>query len=139
MSRNGYLAGMPVVSLVTASYVTRQLGYGPMSNWSEGDRATQDHFAAPDTYEDRFADLIDDIAALGYSTIDLWGAHLHYAWASPAHFEAARRVLGDRAITVNSLAAWCHDREALEGFCRVANEVGAGIITRRNHLIRYSR
>jgi sugar phosphate isomerase/epimerase len=119
---------MPVVSLVTASYVTRQLGYRSLGDWSEGDRATQDHFSSPDTYEERFADLMDDIAALGYSTIDLWGAHLHYDWATPAHFDAARRVLGDRAITVNSLAAWCLDRNALEGFCRVANEVGAGII-----------
>ncbi|HEU4321076.1 MAG TPA: sugar phosphate isomerase/epimerase family protein [Acidimicrobiia bacterium] len=119
---------MPTISLVTASYVTRQIGFGTMEDWSEGDRATQDFFAPVDTYEQRFGDLIDDVVSLGYTTIDLWGAHLHHRWATDEHFDAARRVLGDRGVSVNSLAAWCHDLDALEGFCRVANEVGSSII-----------
>ena len=130
---------MPDISLVTASYVTRQLGYRSMGDWSEGDRATQEFFAPVDTYEQRFADLIDEIAALGYTTIDLWGAHLHHEWATTAHFEAARRVLSERWMIVNSLAAWCHDRAALEGFCRVANAVGTTIIAGGSPLLTEDR
>lgn len=119
---------MPQISLVTASFVTREVGFGSISDWDEGDRATQAHFSPIDTYQERFGELLDDIADLGYRTIDLWGAHLHHSWATDAHFEIARTALAERGIGVNSLAAWCHDRAALEGFCRVANEVGAGMI-----------
>ena len=130
---------MPIISLVTASYVTRQLGYGSMATWSEGDRATQEYFAPVETYEERFGALIDDVVALGYTTIDLWGAHLHHGWATTAHFDAARRVLGGKGVEVNSLAAWCHDLEALEGFCRVANELDAAIIAGGSPLLTEDR
>jgi sugar phosphate isomerase/epimerase len=133
------MAGMPVVSLVTASFVTRQLGYRSMNSWAEGDQATQDYFSSADTYEDRFAQLMDEISTLGYSTIDLWGAHLHHDWATQTHFDAARRVLAQRGMSVNSLAAWCHDRNALLGFCRVANELGAGIIAGGSPLLTADR
>lgn len=119
---------MPQISLVTASFVTREVGFGSIADWGEGDRATQQHFAPLETYEERFGALLDDIADLGYRTIDLWGAHLHHVWATDGHFEIARAALAAREMNVNSLAAWCHDRTALEGFCRVANEVGAPII-----------
>ncbi len=119
---------MPEVSLVTASFVTRELGWGSMSDWGEGDRATQDYFSPVETYEERFSQLLDDITAIGYQTIDLWGAHLHYSWATPEHFDIARDAMARRGMSVNSLAAWCHTREAITGFCKVANEVGAGII-----------
>jgi L-ribulose-5-phosphate 3-epimerase len=119
---------MPEISLVTASYVTRELGYGSMSDWSEGDRATQEYFAPQETYAERINVLLDDIASLGFRTIDLWGAHLHYSWATEHHFQSARDALANHGMTVNSLAAWCTSVEALEGFCSVANEVGATII-----------
>lgn len=130
---------MPVISLVTASFVTRELGFGSIRDWSEGDRATQNHFAAVETFSERFAGLLDDIVAMGYQTIDLWGAHLHHEWATETHFEIARRALKDREISVNSLAAWCHDRRALEGFCRVANEVNARIIAGGSPLLTEDR
>jgi sugar phosphate isomerase/epimerase len=119
---------MPQTSLVTASFVTRELGFGSMTDWSEGDTATQKFLAPADTYPERIDILLGEIADLGFQTIDLWGAHLHYSWATDFHFDAIRGSLERHGIEVNSLAAWCHSVEALEGFCRVANEVGAGII-----------
>jgi L-ribulose-5-phosphate 3-epimerase len=119
---------MPQISLVTASFVTRELGYDSMTDWSEGDTATQEFFAPAATYPERIDVLLGEIADLGFRTIDLWGAHLHYSWATGEHFEAIRTALERHDIVVNSLAAWCSSVDALEGFCRVANEVGAGII-----------
>lgn len=119
---------MPEISLVTASYVTRELGFGSMTDWGQGDRATQEYFAPEDTFAERFDVLLDDIASLGFRTIDLWGAHLHYSWATAHHYQSAREALTSHGMTVNSLAAWCTSVEALEGFCSVANEVGATII-----------
>jgi hypothetical protein len=123
-----YIVPMPQISLVTASFVTRELGYGSMTDWSEGDTATQEFFAPADTYPERIDVLIGEIADLRFRTIDLWGAHLHHSWATGDHFEAIRSSLDRHGIEVNSLAAWCSSVDALEGFCRVANEVGAGII-----------
>lgn len=119
---------MPEVSLVTASFVTRELGFGSMTDWSQGDTATQEFFAPSDTYPERIDRLLQEISELGFRTVDLWGAHLHYTWATVDHFDAVRGSLQRHGIEVNSLAAWCHSAEDLEGFCRVANEVGAGII-----------
>ena len=119
---------MPKISLVTASFVTRELGYGRLPEWSVGDAATQDHFRNVDTFAERFDQLLSEIQQLGYTTIDLWGAHLNYAWATSNHYDAARASLSSRGMQVNSLAAWCDSLQALEGFCRVANEVGADII-----------
>jgi len=119
---------MSQISLVTASFVTRELGFGSLRDWGEGDTATQAFFSPVDTYEQRFNELLDDIVAIGFRTIDLWGAHLHYEWATDAHFAIARDALASHAIDVNSLAAWCSSREALVGFCRVAREVGTGLI-----------
>ena len=119
---------MPQISLVTASFVTREVGYAGISEWMVGDAATQQHFKDSDSFAERFDQLMSEIQQLGYSTIDLWGAHLHYRWATTEHYEAARASLASRGIRVNSLAAWCHSLESLEGFCRVANEVGADII-----------
>lgn len=119
---------MPQISLVTASFVTRELGFGSMTDWSEGDTATQEFFAPADTYPERIDVLLGEIADLGFQTIDLWGAHLHYSWATDFHVDAIKGSLERHGMEVNSLAAWCHSVEALEGFCRVANEVGAGII-----------
>lgn len=119
---------MPVTSLVTASFVTRELGYRRISNWAEGDSATQSTFAPIETYEERFNQLLDEISDLGFQAIDLWGAHLHYDWATEEHFDVARTALAAHDMTVNALAAWCSSREALVGFCRVANEVGTSLI-----------
>ena len=119
---------MPQVSLVTASFVTREVGFGSISDWMVGDTATQEHFRDPETFADRFDLLMSEIQELGYTTIDLWGAHLHHEWATPAHLEAARSSLASREMEVNSLAAWCLTLRDLEGFCTVANELGAGII-----------
>lgn len=119
---------MPDISLVTASFVTRELGFGTMGEWGEGDAATQAFFAPEATFPQRFDALLADIADLGYRTIDLWGAHLHHGWATAAHFAAARESIARHGMSVNSLAAWCHSIEDLAGFCRVANEVGASMI-----------
>jgi sugar phosphate isomerase/epimerase len=111
------------------------LGFRAISEWGQGDSATQAYFSPIDTYEERFGRLLDDIAALGYRTIDLWGAHLHHEWATDGHFDIARTALASHGMTVNALAAWCSTREALSGFCHVANEVGTSLIGGGSHLL----
>ena len=73
---------------MTANYVAREVGYA-MHGWGHGDRATNEAFAPLDTYEEKLDALFADVAALGFTAIDLWGAHLEPDWATDEHVEIA--------------------------------------------------
>ena len=65
-----------VVSLLTPSFVARQTGYALSGDWSVGDRATNEHYAPLETFEERFGELLALTRSLGFDAIDLWTAHL---------------------------------------------------------------
>ena len=119
---------MNTISFITANFVARELGYSMTEGWMQGDGATQAHFRPIETFEARFGEMLREIKAMGFSALDLWGAHLHPDWASPAHLETAKRLLDAHGLKVTALAAWCGSLEQLEGFCRVAVGVGAPVI-----------
>ena len=60
-----------------------------MNGWAHGDRATNEAFAPLETYADRFDALLRRVRALGFRTIDLWGAHLGPGWATDEHVAIA--------------------------------------------------
>jgi L-ribulose-5-phosphate 3-epimerase len=119
---------MNAISFITANFVARELGYSMTEGWGQGDTATQEHFKPLETFGARFDAMLKEVKALGFDTIDLWAAHLHPDWASPAHVEIARAALRDNGIRVSSFAAWCGNLEVLEGFCELANALGVSII-----------
>ena len=45
---------MTVVSLLTPSFVARQAGYALSGDWMDGDRATNEHYAPLETFEERY-------------------------------------------------------------------------------------
>lgn len=94
----------------------------------QGDKATQDYFRPLETFPERFGTMLAEIKKMGFGALDLWGAHLHPAWATSEHLEAARAALSEHGLEVLGLAAWCGSLEDLEGLCRVANAVGATVI-----------
>ena len=63
------------IAFMTANFVARETGYA-IDGWAHGDRTTQEAFAPLETYAERFDALLADVRALGFDTIDLWGAHL---------------------------------------------------------------
>ena len=93
------------ITFMTANFVARETGYA-MHGWGHGDRATNEAFAPLDIYEERFDALLDDVAALGFDAIDLWGAHLSPDWATDGHVEAARRSLARHGMRVATYATW---------------------------------
>jgi len=119
---------MNPISFISANFVARELGYHMSGGWMQGDKATQDHFKSLPTFAERFGTMLDEVKAMGFSAIDLWGAHLHPDWASDEHLDMARALLGQRGLVVTSLAAWCGSLEQVKGFCRVASAVGAPLI-----------
>jgi hypothetical protein len=66
-----------VISILSANYVARELGYGMTGGWGEGDAATNDAFRPVETFRERFGGLLDEVADLGVSAIDLWTAYLN--------------------------------------------------------------
>jgi sugar phosphate isomerase/epimerase len=114
------------ISFMSANYVAREVGYA-MRGWGHGDRATNEAFRPLETYEQRLAELLGDIRALGFGAIDLWGAHLNPEWASAEHVEIARRLLAQHRLRVATIEVFV-DRAHLERACEIALAVGTSVI-----------
>ena len=115
----------PTPSFVTANLVARPLGYRMDQGWGQGDQASNDWFAPLATFEERFDAMLGEIKALGFTSIDLWCAHLHWRWATLQHVEIARTLLGKHGLTVRSYPAWVPGGAAdLHGACRLCASLG---------------
>ena len=110
----------PAPSFVTANFVARQIGYRMDKGWMQGDDATNAWFSPIATFEARFDEMLGEITALGFTTIDLWCGHLHWRWATLQHIETARRLLGKHGLAVRSYPAWVGGGAAeLHAACRL--------------------
>ena len=115
-----------MISFTTANYVAREVGYA-MHGWGHGDRATNEAFAPLETYSEKLDDLLGDVAALGFTAVDLWGAHLGADWATDAHVEIAVEALRRHGLTVTTYATWVGPSN-IERACELTVAVGAAII-----------
>jgi predicted dehydrogenase/sugar phosphate isomerase/epimerase len=112
---------MSRISFMTANYVARQLGYKMTEGWGQGDQATNDYFQPLGTFRQRFDELLAEISGLGFESIDLWSAHLHYSWATPEHIAIATELLAKHKLTVASYAGmFGGDAAEFESACRLA-------------------
>lgn len=115
---------LPNPSFITANFVARQIGYRMAKGWTQGDDATNAWFAPLPTFPERFDALLREIKALGYGSIDLWCAHLHWRWATPQHMDAARSLLATHRLAVRSYPAWVMgDAEDLRAACRLCRSL----------------
>src|SRR5687768_8620756 len=111
---------LPAPSFVTANLVARPLGYRMNQGWGQGDRASNEWFAPLATFETRFDAMLGEIRALGFQSIDLWCAHLHWRWATLQHVEVAKQLLGRHGLAVRSYPAWVMGGAAdLHAACRL--------------------
>lgn len=107
-------------SFVTANFVARQIGYRMDKGWMQGDDAANAWFAPLATFHERFEAMLLEVKALGFSSIDLWAAHLHFRWATLQHVETARMLVGKHGFAVRSYAAWVPgDASDLHAACRL--------------------
>ena len=120
---------MNAIAFTTANYVARETGWA-MHGWGHGDRTTNEAFAPVETFADRFDELLRDVVALGFDTIDLWGAHLNPTWATDEHVGAARELLDRHGLDVASYATWAGPAE-IERACEIAVAVGTDLIAAR--------
>ena len=119
----------PVVSFMSANFVARELAYHMPGGWGQGDTATQEFFRPLATFGERFDAMLGEIRALGFDAMDLWGAHLHYTWATPEHVALAKSLLAKHGLRVVSYATWVPGGAAeLRAACRVCRELGIPLI-----------
>ncbi|MEM7735503.1 MAG: sugar phosphate isomerase/epimerase [Deinococcota bacterium] len=116
------------LSCISANYVAREVGYQMTEGWMQGDAATQAAFRPISSFADKFDELLTDVAALGFTAIDLWGGHLHPDWASAEHIEIAKDLLAKHKLEVISLATWIGSKDNLEHAAKLANDLGASSI-----------
>lgn len=119
------------ISFMTANYVARQMGWpgGAVEDWAQHEAATQDAFRPLDSFALKWAELLDAIVAMGFESLDLWCAHLHFLWATPEHVAIAREALEARKLRVTSYAgSFGETPEAFRACCRLAMELGIPIL-----------
>ena len=114
------------IAFMSANYVARQTGFA-MDGWGHGDRTTNEHFRPLETYAERFGELLADVRALGFDTIDVWGAHLSPEWASDDHLAIARDLLERDGVRVATYAAWVGPSTVARA-CELAVGLGTSII-----------
>jgi L-ribulose-5-phosphate 3-epimerase len=117
---------VPVIAFTTANYVARATGWS-MHGWNHGDRSTQEHFRELDAYGERLDEVLASVRALGFDTIDLWGAHLGTDWATDEHLAIARETLVRHGLRVATYATWITPAN-VERACALATGVGTSLI-----------
>ena len=117
---------MNAIAFMTANFVARQTGYA-MHGWGHGDRLTNEHFAPISTYAERIDEILGAARALGFDTVDIWGAHLSPVWATDEHVAAAREALARHGLSVSTYAAWVGPDELVRG-CEIATSLGTALI-----------
>jgi len=114
------------IAFTTANYVARETGFA-MHGWGHGDRVTNEAFAPLETYEAKLDALLADVRALGFDTVDLWGAHLNPEWATAAHVEAACAALARHGLSVSTYATWVTPKN-VERVCELTRALGCSLV-----------
>ncbi|WP_049568240.1 sugar phosphate isomerase/epimerase family protein [Nonomuraea sp. SBT364] len=121
---------MNTIAFMGANFVTRETGNRmPEPGWGEADRVTNERFAPLDGFAERFGRIVAEVGELGFTSMDVWTAHLNPAWATDRHLEIAAGLLAGHELSVPSLAGSAGaDVEYFRGLCRIASAVGAPVI-----------
>jgi L-ribulose-5-phosphate 3-epimerase len=117
---------VPGIAFTTANFVARETGWS-MDGWQHGDRATQQRFRGIQTYAERLDEMLARVRALGFDTIDLWGAHLGAGWATDEHLAIARETLDRHGLRVATYATWV-DAANVQRACELARGIGTDVI-----------
>jgi len=120
---------MNTISFITANFVAREVGYALTEGWHQGNNATNDFFRPIDTFPKRFEALLKEIKLMGYPAIDLWVAHLHWAWAGKEHAKIATSLLNKHRLQAASMVGnFGATRLEFEAACKLANAIEVRVI-----------
>ena len=83
-----------MISFNGANYVAQQINFRMTEGWKQGNDVAEDWYRPEETFAVRFASLISNIKALGFSAMDLWTAQLNWSWATDTQIRLAAKILG---------------------------------------------
>lgn len=117
------------ISLMSANWVARQLGYAMTEGWGQGDKATNAYFEPLETYRERLAELMSEAKRLGFRKLDLWTGHLNWKWATDVHISIVKDLAKEYGLALASYAGGFGDTpEDFEKACRTARSCGIEIL-----------
>lgn len=120
---------MNQISFMSANYVAREINYNMTDGWMQGNDATEAHFRQLETYAQRLEEMILEIKGLGFDSIDIWLAHLHWSWATDEHIQIAKALTTKYGMSVNSLAGgFGATSDEVARSCELATALGTDIL-----------
>lgn len=112
------------LSFMSANFVARENNYAPINGFGEGSKAISEALAPAATYAERIDAICAEIAAMGFSAVDLWTAHCSPEWATPQHFKGLIAALERHHLKVTSIAGGMGSSiEALGKNCKLARDL----------------
>lgn len=132
---------MTQISCNGSSFVAKQCGYSPTSDWDVCVDAVNDYYRPADTFAARFEQHLLDIRALGYNALDIWTAgQLNWRWATEAQIATARQLLDKHGFTVTSLGNDFGDtRDEFVAACKLAVGVNTKLLSGGCPVLRQER
>lgn len=131
---------MTTISFMTANFIAREVGYNMTGGWGQGDKATNAYFRPLETFGERFEELLEEVAAMGFEAIDLWEGHLHPDWATADHIAIVHDLLAKYGFTVASLAGWMGSTaEAFKARCRLSTALSCPVLGGSTSMLKKDR
>ena len=85
---------MTQISLNSSSFVGRQCGYGPQSNWDACVEAVNAYYRPENTFAERFEKMLLEVKHMGFDALDIWTAgQMNWRWTTEKQMAQARTLL----------------------------------------------
>lgn len=122
---------MTKISLNSSSFVGKQCGYGPSSEWDTCVDAVNAYYGPPETFASRFEHMLVEVKRLGYDAVDIWTAgQLSWRWATREQIATARALLDKHKLAVTSLGDnFGKTRDDFVAACELAVGVNTNLLS----------
>lgn len=119
------------LSFMGANLYGQQTGFtATVEDWGRGDRTTRAWFEPEETCAARYEEFFADVAARGFTHVDLWGAQYMATWATPTHLAAIQDSVARHGLTIASYAGgpYGEDTAQMELICASMARLGVRIL-----------
>lgn len=129
------------ISLNCSSFVARQCGYHPDSQWGDCVKAVNEFYRPINTFAQRFEQMLLEVKSLGYDALDIWTAgQINWDWASTEHRQIASQLLQQHGMIVTSIGgAFGTTHEEFLSACQLALELGTDLLSGTTTLLATDR
>jgi L-ribulose-5-phosphate 3-epimerase len=119
------------ISFNCSNLVAQQYGYYPEDTWDACVAAVNAYYSPPETFAERFEQMILQIKALDFDALDIWTpGQLSWRWASAEHIATARALLDKHQMAVTTIGGdFGETRAEFVAACKLAVGVNTKILS----------